>query len=106
VRFVEHMRNVEGVSDVSVHAMSPVPLAFRAYYKVEVPADGEPAAEAAHAEPRHAETPEVPEQAEPAEVAEPAMDVVPELQPVMAEAGVVEPEPSSNGKRSLGFFAH
>src|SRR6478672_6088985 len=39
VRFVEHLRNAEGVSEVSVHMLAPVPLAFRAYYKVEVPAD-------------------------------------------------------------------
>src|SRR5436309_13959452 len=42
VRFVEHLRNVEGVSEVSVHALAPVPLAFRAYYKVEVPAEQAP----------------------------------------------------------------
>src|SRR3954451_18115806 len=39
VRFVEHLRNIEGVSEVSVHALAPVPLSFRAYYKVEVPAE-------------------------------------------------------------------
>ena len=37
VRLVEHLRNDQGVSSVSVHALSEVPLAFRAYYKVEVP---------------------------------------------------------------------
>src|SRR5882724_8168795 len=47
VRFVEHLRNIEGVSEVSVHALSAVPLAFRAYYRVEVPADeAAPAVEA------------------------------------------------------------
>src|SRR5437763_13006998 len=44
VRFVEHLRNVEGVSEVSVHSLAPVPLSFRPYYRVEVPA-GEPVAE-------------------------------------------------------------
>src|SRR5947208_11330658 len=39
VRFVEHLRNVEGVSEVSVHTLAPVPLSFRPYYRVEVPAD-------------------------------------------------------------------
>src|SRR5213080_1733376 len=43
VRFVEHLRNVEGVSEVSVHALTPVPVAFRAYYKVEVPVSELPA---------------------------------------------------------------
>ena len=38
VRLVEHLRNVEGVDEVSCHALSEVPLAFRAYYRVEVPA--------------------------------------------------------------------
>ena len=37
VRLVEHLRNVEGVSSASVHALTEVPLAFRAYYRVEVP---------------------------------------------------------------------
>lgn len=37
VRLVEHLRNVEGVSSASVHSLTEVPLAFRAYYKVEVP---------------------------------------------------------------------
>lgn len=41
VRLVEHLRNVEGVASVSVHALTEVPLAFRAYYKVEVPAEAQ-----------------------------------------------------------------
>ncbi len=102
VRLVEHLRNVEGVNSVSVHALTEVPLAFRAYYRVEVPT----AAEAL-----------VPAQPEPA----------PELAPVESQAAVdVEPlqeapalalvedvpaeEPvlvASNGHspQSLGFFA-
>jgi hypothetical protein len=111
VRFVEHLRNAEGVSEVSVHTLSPVPLAFRAYYKVEVPQ--EPAASVAEdAQPAEVPVAEVPAQAEPAydvpaaaaeAEAEPA-PVVPE--PVMAEAVVVAPPASPNGKKSLGFFAH
>ena len=38
VRFVEQLRNVDGVSDVSLYAMTPVPLVVRTYYRVEVPA--------------------------------------------------------------------
>ena len=38
VRLVEHLRNVEGVDRVSVHALTEIPLAFRAYYRVELPA--------------------------------------------------------------------
>ena len=114
VRFVEHLRNAEGVSEVSVHALAPVPLSFRAYYKVEVPADAAPV--------------DVPAQGEPvfdtAVVAEPAMaesvvesaPVEPQLaEPQFAEPQFAEPqfaeataaaEQPSNGKRSLGFFAH
>jgi len=115
VRFVEHLRNVEGVSEVSVHALAPVPLSFRAYYKVEVPADQPVVDVPAPSEPMFEA---VPVSAEP--VAEPvaAEPVMPE--PVMAEAPMAEPqfaeaqfaeagaaaEQPSNGKRSLGFFAH
>ena len=42
VRLVEHLRNVEGLSTVSVHSLVEVPLAFRAYYRVEVPAPSVP----------------------------------------------------------------
>jgi hypothetical protein len=87
VRFVEHLRNAEGVEDVNVFALSPVPLAFRAYYKVEMPVgDAVPVAE-------------VPAQPVAEVVEEPAADA-----PFEAE---VEPAiASANGKRSLGFFAH
>jgi hypothetical protein len=103
VRFVEHLRNVEGVAEVSVHALSPVPVAFRAYYRVEVPAGEAPvAAPVAH------------EAVVVAEVPAPSEPVVGEQVPVEAavveaavvEAAVAAPEQSSNGKRSLGFFAH
>jgi hypothetical protein len=47
-RFVEHLRNVENVSGASVHALTEVPLAFKAWYRVELPdaASDAPAAEA------------------------------------------------------------
>lgn len=116
VRFVEHLRNAEGVSEVSVHALAPVPVAFRAYYKVEVPADQPVVDVPAPSEPVFDAVPASPEpvMAEPV-VAEPVMaePVMPE--PVMAEgqfaeaqfaeAGAAAEQPS-NGKRSLGFFAH
>jgi len=88
VHFVEHLRNVEGLEDVSVHALTPVPLAFRAYYKVEMPA--------AVAAP----VAEVPAQ---------AVDEMPAMPEVSSEVPVEAPaEPvaaGSHGKRSLGFFA-
>ena len=51
VRFVEHLRNAEGVSEVSVHSLAPVQLSFRAYYKVEVPVDHAPVDVPAPSEP-------------------------------------------------------
>lgn len=104
VRFVEHLRNVEGLTEVSVHALTPVPLAFRAYYKAEVPA-AEGLAEPVPAAPVVPVVDEVPEQ--PVPVAEPVpLPEQPMPEPVLAEAAPVEAAPSSNGKRTLGFFAH
>jgi hypothetical protein len=39
VNFVEHLRNVENITDFSVQALTPVQLSFRAYYHAQVPAD-------------------------------------------------------------------
>lgn len=112
VRLVEHLRNVEGVSSVSVHALTEVPLAFRAYYRVEMPADtvvpAQPTAEAV--EPAVAPATEVLVETAPEPV---ALAVEPELIPALA---LVEDAPdeepvlvSSNGHKdgpaSLGFFA-
>src|SRR5438270_10442071 len=87
VRFVEHLRNAEGVSEVSVHALSPVPVSFRAYYKVEVPVEQLPAETPVAEVPAPAEPvlETVPVVAEPEPVlvaAEPVVDEVPE--PVLA----------------------
>jgi hypothetical protein len=101
VRFVEHLRNAEGVAEASVHMLTPVPVAFRAYYKVEV-SPGEMPAEPFAAEPFVAEVPEQP--AAPVEpVAPPMAQDVDESARVDA---AVDAEPAANGKRSLGFFAH
>lgn len=115
VRFVEHLRNVEGVEDVSVHLLTPVPLAFRAYYKVEMPA----ADIAVPVQPVGAEVvvePVMPEQVVPVAMDMPPADMPPaEMVPVDAvpvESGPAEPlvpveaPVAANGKRSLGFFAH
>ncbi|HTL23916.1 MAG TPA: hypothetical protein VL281_07740 [Mycobacteriales bacterium] len=80
VRFVEHLRNTEGVDRVSVHALTEVPLAFKAYYKVEMP---ESAPEAVAAPPV---------------VAEAVPVVVPEQELPVAEEAVAAPS-------SMGFFA-
>jgi hypothetical protein len=95
VRFVEHLRNVENVSEVSVHTLAPVPLSFRPYYRVEVPA-GEAAPEpvaAVEPEPVQVEA-VVPAPAEPVD------------EPVPVSGPAPEAEPVANGRRSLGFFAH
>ena len=36
LKFVEHIHNVEGVSDARLFRMSEVPLEVKAYYKVEL----------------------------------------------------------------------
>jgi hypothetical protein len=40
-RFVEHLRNVENVSEASVHTLTEVPLAFKTWYRVEIPNSSE-----------------------------------------------------------------
>ncbi|MCW2669218.1 MAG: hypothetical protein JWO27_1115 [Frankiales bacterium] len=109
VRLVEHLRNVESVAELSVHALTEVPLAFKAFYRVEVPAGEVLAAPVA----------EVPSQELPPPL--PVADIV----PVVEDAPLVEsvaladadadsvPVPAlavSNGHSeaapsSLGFFA-
>ena len=111
VRFVEHLRNVEGVEDVSVQMLTPVPLAFRAYYRVEMPvADAPVVPEQAAAELAMAVDAAVPAPLE-AELLEPVDVGAAPVQALRMEAGpmepvAVEPDPAANGKRSLGFFAH
>lgn len=88
VRLVEHLRNVEGINEVSCHALTEVPLAFKAYYRVEVPSAAEaPVVEAPVALEAPVEAPVM---------VEPVAVEVPE-QPV-AEA---VPAPAA----SLGFFS-
>lgn len=36
VRLVESLRNERGITDVALHALTPVPVSFRTYYHVEV----------------------------------------------------------------------
>ncbi len=114
VRLVEHLRNVEGVSEVSCHALTEVPLAFKAYYRVEIPAETTaqaPAVPVAPVEPPPVAVAAPAEAvAEPVQVvadaAQPALAAVPD-QPVADEA--VPALASSNGhapgRASLGFFS-
>jgi hypothetical protein len=102
VRLVEHLRNVEGVASVSVHALTEVPLAFRAYYRVEVPAEAQVPAQPVA-------TPVEPVAVEELVVVEPEHEV-PALA-LVEDAPAEEPVlVSSNGHAptspaSLGFFA-
>jgi len=127
VRLVEHLRNVEGVSSVSVHALSEVPLAFRTYYRVEVPVAMEPVAPAPilglAPEPVATERVQVAEPltaveplhlAEPFHIDVPAQAEAPEEQLVEqvedpAESDDAEPPfviaNGRGGPASLGFFA-
>ena len=112
VRLVEHLRNVENVAELSVHALTEVPLAFKAIYKVEVPADAVPAAEPAAT---------VPVQDVPSVEMPPPLPVVDDAVPTVVPDAPVEAAPvgedvavpalaASNGHAeeapsSLGFFA-
>jgi hypothetical protein len=93
VNFVEHLRNSEGVTEFSVHALAEVPLSFRAYYHVEVPGAGEVASPvAAHApvaavvEPAPVVSPEPVVSEAPAPVAEMPVD-----EPPVVDAPAAEP---------------
>jgi len=100
VRLVEHLRNVEGVNEVSCHALTEVPLAFRAYYRVEVPVGAEPVLpEQAVAE---VETPVVPVAA-PQVAADDTADQ-PAEQPAEEQVMAMNGR-STDGAKSLGFFA-
>lgn len=125
VRLVEHLRNVEGIGEVAVHPLgAEVPLAFRAYYRVEVPgavgAPEVPAAPVLEAPVQVAEQAPVLAVVAPAEVvaeasAEPTVEpvaeaVVPEQAEPQVEASpeLVDAAPNGHardGVSSLGFFA-
>jgi hypothetical protein len=100
VRLVEHLRNTEGISEVSCHALTEVPLAFRAYYRVEVPVSGDAAAPAQPVAEAAEPVAEVPAQPVDAELP-PAVEPDAPAEPVMAAAN----GHASDGAKSLGFFA-
>lgn len=100
VRLVEHLRNVENVSEVSVHALSEVPLAFKTWYRVEVPpaeAPGEVATAVA------AEVVEMSVDAPAPDV--PALDVPSVEVPSVEVPEQPGPAPESARPSSLGFFS-
>lgn len=132
VHLVEHLRNVEGVPEVSVHALTEVPLSFRPWFRVELPgsvspqpttpedpdASGQPAAAPQSAAPQPPVELEplvvVPEQAgaptpllEPVAVAEPVDESVvePIAEPVVepiGEPAAVEPVAAGRGHVAAG----
>lgn len=119
-RFVEHLRNVEGVEDSRVFSMNEVPLAFKTVYRVELPGTPEdvvpapaplppmpamPELEVVEPGPE-AEQVEEPVAETPADAPEPVMAAVPG-EPYAVTAAPNE-EPPSNGKpagRGMGFFS-
>ncbi len=108
VRLVEHLRNVEGVESVSLHALTEVPLAFRAYYRVEVPQVWEVPAPAVEPAPPVMAAPLEP----PAEVIEPEPEPAPALALVEMPMQGGDPDQAvavgdshRDGPVSLGFFA-
>jgi hypothetical protein len=107
VDFVEHLRNEKGVTEVSVFALTAVPLAFRTVYRVEV--TGSVPAPAAPVEAVAAQQVFVPAPAaEPvAEAAEPGAEPVPAGVSAAPAEAVVEGDvvPAEPEGRSLGFFA-
>jgi hypothetical protein len=58
-RFVEHLRNVENVSEASVHTLTEVPLSFKTWYRVEIP-NSEEGAENAHSDSAQTDSAESP----------------------------------------------
>ena len=124
VRLVEHLRNVEGVSELSVHALTEVPLAFKTLYRVEIPEAAAapapapivevPAVETPSVEVPAVEVPSVEADVEAPVVEVPTQDVPPPL-PVAEDVPPVEapveeePVPAlATGEAapsSLGFFA-
>ena len=70
VRFVESLRNGEGIDDSKVYSLTEVPLRFQTYYRVEVPADAAPSAPP-QAPPAAEAAPAAPAEAPQAAAAEP-----------------------------------
>lgn len=101
VRLVEHLRNVEGVAEASVHALTEVPLSFKAYYRVELPsAAPAPVVEDALSAPLVESAP--PAEAPAAELEELVPAQAPQEHAPVEEPALVAAAPSA---KSLGFFA-
>lgn len=106
VRLVEHLRNIEGVADVSVHSLTEVPMAFRAYYKVEVPVMAEQAASTAAPEavvpPQGSPEPESAPFMPAAEAPAPPVAADPTVEAAEQGAPLASAEPAFAGAESAG----
>ena len=106
VRFVESLRNGEGIDDSKVYSLTEIPLRFQTYYRVEVPTDAAAGAPAPAAPPAAAAAPEAvtppaaptlaaPEAAEPPRAPDvapaPAPEPIVEVVPPPATEQVFEP---------------
>ncbi len=99
VRLVEHLRNVEGVGEASVHSLTEVPLSFRAYYRVEVPGLSSDVPEVTPGtETVHVDAPVEQPQVEESQVEQVTVQLAPESSPEPAvpqgvDVAALEPEP-------------
>jgi hypothetical protein len=98
VRLVEKLRNDRGISDVSLHALTPIPVSFRTYYRVEVavadPADAAPdgLAAVASADAPEFEVDEIPSVAlEPVPALEPSLELTDSFDSFASFAALPEP---------------
>lgn len=120
VQVVEHLRNDLGILDPTVFALTPVPLAFRTYYRVEVPgseaveaveAVEEVAAEQSSLDLAPAELPHAEAELETSEAAADDNDYVfdghsdMDVSGLLPDAGAIPASRSDELDRSLGYFA-
>jgi hypothetical protein len=91
-RFVEHLRNVENVSEASVHTLTEVPLSFKTWYRVEIPNSSE---DTAHTEVAPTTIAEVIESYANDDTTDDGTDGQPELEPSGVDGsatGILVPE--------------
>lgn len=101
VRVVEHLRNDLGIAEASVFALTPVPLAFKAYYRVELPGPKDDAVEPVEATPASEAAADY--AADPLEFGSVSALPVPLLAP--AAPALPASRSESEGEHSLGYFA-
>ena len=88
VRFVEHIRNEQGVNDSRLFRMEEVPIEFKTYYRVEVAAGEQGGAQPA-----------------PAPAAEAAAPAAPSIPASLEGAPPSDAEAAASGSGRFGLFA-